>query len=389
MFELGRFLREQEIERALRGSGRKRIRVTRAAVGGRAGRELFAISRREQIRAPFEDERKLAAIAGVRAGPGDGFPAPRLVMRDGIIQREFEPALRRIGHGLDARFEVDPALGLAFALALKAVKALRSQRLCGRRRLLRAKGAGERGEESRGDREIAAGANEIILSYCCATRMPARVSETYVLRTYPFRESDLIVSFFTRDQGKLRGVARRARKPKSSFGSGLERLSLVNLSYGQKETRELVNLNSCELVQSQFDLLSNFEVGVALDYVAEVSDHMLPPHEPNERFFRLLGAVLTHMHEGANGAAWAAITYFSVWATKLSGFLPDLATHPERTLSAGSRELAAAMLRRHVAELPAMAWTKDTALDLRRFLIRQMEEHVERRFHTPPLLEGL
>ena len=42
--------------------------------------------------------------------------------------------------------------------------------------------------------------------------MPARVSETYVLRTYPFRESDLIVSFFTRDQGKLRGVAYRARK---------------------------------------------------------------------------------------------------------------------------------------------------------------------------------
>src|SRR4051812_31204893 len=85
--------------------------------------------------------------------------------------------------------------------------------------------------------------------------MPARVSETYVLRTYPFRESDLIVSFFTRDQGKLRGVARRARKPKNSFGSGLERLSLVNLSYSQKETRELVNLNSCDLLQSQFNLV--------------------------------------------------------------------------------------------------------------------------------------
>ena len=50
--------------------------------------------------------------------------------------------------------------------------------------------------------------------------MPARVSETFVLRTYPFREADLIVSFFTRDQGKMRGVARRARRPKSPFGSG-------------------------------------------------------------------------------------------------------------------------------------------------------------------------
>jgi DNA repair protein RecO (recombination protein O) len=220
--------------------------------------------------------------------------------------------------------------------------------------------------------------------------MPVRVSETYVLRTYPFRESDLIVSFLTRDQGKLRGVARRARKPKSTYGSGLERLSLVNLSYSQKETRELVNLNSCDLLQSQFDLLTDFDTSVTLDYLAEVSDHLLPPHEPNERFFRLLTAVLNHMHQRAPGAIWAAITYFSLWATRLSGFLPDLATHPDRALSASSRELSGLMLRNHISDLPSSAtWTKDTALDLRRFLVRQMEEHVERRFRTPIILEGL
>ncbi len=220
--------------------------------------------------------------------------------------------------------------------------------------------------------------------------MPARVSETFVLRTYPFRESDLIVSFFTRDQGKLRGVARRARKLKSDYGSGLERLSLVNLSYSQKENHELVNLNSCDLLQSQFDLVTDFAASVTLDYIAEVSDHLLPANEPNERFFRLLTAVLNHMHQRAPGAIWAAITYFSLWATRLSGFLPDLETHPDRTLSPSSRELSSAMLRTHIADLPPAAiWNKDTALDLRRFLIRQMEEHVERRFRTPALLEGL
>lgn len=219
--------------------------------------------------------------------------------------------------------------------------------------------------------------------------MPARVSESYVLRTYPFRESDLIVSFFTRDQGKLRGIARRARKPKSTFGSGLERLSLINLSYSQKETRELVNLNSCDLVQSQFDLLDDFNAGVALDYLAEVSDHLLPANEPNERFFRLLTAVLSYMHLRTPGAMWQAITYFSLWATRLSGFLPDLAMYKGTDVSSWSRELACEMLRRHVAELPEVPWTKGTALDLRRFLIRQMEDHVERRFRTPAVLEAL
>jgi DNA repair protein RecO (recombination protein O) len=219
--------------------------------------------------------------------------------------------------------------------------------------------------------------------------VPVRVSESYVLRTYPFRESDLIVSFFTRDQGKLRGVARRARKPKNSFGSGLERLSLVKLSYSQKETRELVNLNAGDLLQSQFNLATDFDSSLALDYIAEVSEHLLPPHEPNERYFRLLATVLDFAHTRAPGCMWSAITYFSVWATRLSGFLPDLALEPERRLSKASRELAGRMLRTHITEMPDRAWNKDTAIDLRRFLIHLMEEHVERRFHTPVLLEAL
>jgi len=67
-------------------------------------------------------------------------------------------------------------------------------------------------------------------------RVPARVSEALVLRTYPLQEADLVVSFLTRDQGKLRGVAKRARRPKNAFGAGLERLSYVRMAYFQRET---------------------------------------------------------------------------------------------------------------------------------------------------------
>ena len=106
--------------------------------------------------------------------------------------------------------------------------------------------------------------------------MPARVSEALVLRTYPLKEADLVVSFLTRDQGKLRGVAKRARRPKSPFGAGLERLSHVRMAYFQRETRELVNLDSCELIRSQFDLVSDYWAGVALDYFAESAEQLLP-----------------------------------------------------------------------------------------------------------------
>ena len=154
--------------------------------------------------------------------------------------------------------------------------------------------------------------------------MSARVSEAFVLQTYPFKEGDLIVSFLTRDLGKLRGIARRARRPKSGFGSGLERLSHIKMSYFQRETRELVNVDSCDLLQSQFSVLSDFTNACALDYFVEVSEQLLPPAEPNEKYFRLLTAVLEHLRSGIPGAVWRSVTYFSLWTVKLAGLLPEL-----------------------------------------------------------------
>jgi len=207
------------------------------------------------------------------------------------------------------------------------------------------------------------------------------MSDSFILQTYPFREADLVVSFFTRDQGKLRGVARRARRPKSSFGSGLERLSHATVSYYQKENRELVSLNSCELVQSQFALASNFESSVALDYLAELTEQLLPPNETNERHFRLLIAVLNYLHSG--GSLWTAVTYFALWAVRLAGFLPDL------PVSDASREIVEEMLLTPLPQLTPRAWAKDTAIDVRRALNRLIEEHVERKLRTPTILEAL
>jgi DNA repair protein RecO (recombination protein O) len=211
--------------------------------------------------------------------------------------------------------------------------------------------------------------------------MPARVSETFVLRTYPFREADLIVSFFTRDRGKLRGMARRARRPKSPFGAGLERLSRVHMAYFERENRDLVNLSGCELIESPFALQSDYTRGVALDYFAETAEHLLPPHEPNEKFFRLMASALEYLRGG--GEAWTAILYVSLWAVRLTGVFPELRVSRE------SGEIAEEMFVTPLKNLAPRPWTKSTGADLRRLLIRAMEQHVERRFLTVPLLEAL
>jgi DNA repair protein RecO (recombination protein O) len=213
--------------------------------------------------------------------------------------------------------------------------------------------------------------------------MPARVSESVILRTYPFREADLIVSFFTRDLGKLRGVARRARKPGNRFGSGLERLSYVRATYYWRENRELATLDACELVRSRFELASDYATSVASDFFAEVSEHLLPAAEPSERFFRLLVAMSDYLCQAGAAGVWPAVTYFSLWAVKLSGFLPPLEmTEEERTI-------AEEMLRTPIGELPSRTWSRQTAAGFRRRLIRLIEDQVERKLVTFAYLEAL
>ncbi len=212
--------------------------------------------------------------------------------------------------------------------------------------------------------------------------MPAQVSETFVLRTYPFREADLIVSFFTRDLGKLRGVARRARRPKSAFGSGLERLSHVRMAYFLRENADLANLSGCELIESQFALQSDYGCSLALDYFTEVTDQLMPPHEPNEKFFRLLNATLEFLRSGGN--MWPAVDYFTLWSVRLTGVLPELRVSNRETV-----EIVEEMFVKKLADLTPRDWTKSTLSGLRRSLIRAMEQHIERKFQTVPMLEAL
>lgn len=212
--------------------------------------------------------------------------------------------------------------------------------------------------------------------------MGQHIGESLILRTYPLKESDLIVSFLTRESGKLRGVANRARKPKSGYGAGLERLSHVRLAYFQRENRDLVRIDSAELIRAHFSSAS-YDHSLALDFMAEVAEILLPADEVNEKYFRLLLAVMDELELCKPEAVWKPITYFALWSVRLQGFLPDV------PISDASREIAAAMMRMPVAQIPSDGWTKKTAEDLRRSLIGLIEEHSERRLITVKYLEAL
>jgi DNA repair protein RecO (recombination protein O) len=247
--------------------------------------------------------------------------------------------------------------------------------------------------------------------------MAAKESEAIILRTWPFEEAHKIVSYFGRTEGRMRGVATNARRSVKRFGAALEMLSHVRVRYSQKPHGGMVRLESCDLIESFCGSQPSYEQIVGGSYVSEVCELMLPEHEANEPFFRLVSLVMREM--GRSGSIWRALTYFDLWAVRLAGFLPPLeecirchsAIAPEdeawfrpqwdgllcRTcsgeeswpLSPASRRLAKRMLATSLDQLPDEGWSKATADDLRRYLGQQIESHLERKLTTRRQLDQL
>jgi len=240
-------------------------------------------------------------------------------------------------------------------------------------------------------------------------------SEALILRTYPFHEADLLVTLFTRAEGKVRGVAKSAKRSKRRFGGALEPLTHVIAHWEDKEKQELARLDSCEIISSPLTSEVNYPRLVALSYVAEVIDQLLPDREPSDEIFRLTLAVVRQLKPES---IWMPLTYFDLWIVRLIGLLPELNEcvvcgstlngsrawfHPladgllcirDKRLASteilpDSRAVAAEMFRFPVERFAGPAWPRHRAADLRRFLAQRIERHIEKKLVTAGMLERL
>lgn len=152
--------------------------------------------------------------------------------------------------------------------------------------------------------------------------MPLHESEAIVLQSYPLGEADRLVSFLSRTMGRMRGVAGGARKPKSRFGSTLERLSHVRIWFHERETRELVRISQCEIIESFIDAFRDYPSSIALALFSEITQSVLPDREVADANFRLL--LLASQAIKRTGKPELPLAYFALWTVKLGGWLPTL-----------------------------------------------------------------
>lgn len=118
--------------------------------------------------------------------------------------------------------------------------------------------------------------------------MPTVSTDAFVLKTYKLGEQDKIVVLFTKELGKIRLVAKGARKLKNRFGAALEIFAHLRIHFHDRPNRELLHLDRADLLYSPFERQTHLRTSFYLFYFAELVHEFYPERERNLTAFRIL-----------------------------------------------------------------------------------------------------
>ena len=153
--------------------------------------------------------------------------------------------------------------------------------------------------------------------------MPAiRSSPAIVLRSWAYGESDKIVSFLTRDFGKIRGIAKGAKRSRKRFLNVLEPFTLVQLRFHQRSNSPLAFVHACDWVYVFREITRTLGKIAHASYLVEITDELTRDGDESLSLF-------THLRDGlrfleGNEASTEFLTAFELTLLRLAGYQPTL-----------------------------------------------------------------
>ncbi|MDE2484457.1 MAG: DNA repair protein RecO [candidate division NC10 bacterium] len=118
--------------------------------------------------------------------------------------------------------------------------------------------------------------------------MPLHTTEAIVIGGHNLGEADRIIPFFTRRLGKIRTVAKGARRVRSRYGGTLELFTLGQLVFFESPHRTLHKINEFSVVEPFAALKADLRRLSRGAYLVELAGASVEEGEPNEEIFLLL-----------------------------------------------------------------------------------------------------
>jgi len=163
--------------------------------------------------------------------------------------------------------------------------------------------------------------------------MSIHKTEAIVLKRFDFRETSLIVHFYTRDFGRINGILKGIRKEPAKFASTLQPFSHNEIVFYKKNSTSLHLVSQCD-IKDNFDAARQnmIKIGSA-SIIIELLSVLMQEEDKNEDIFDLALTCLKEL--SLNNNPEKIITIFKIKALALSGFKPNF----DSCVSCGSKIL--------------------------------------------------
>jgi len=150
--------------------------------------------------------------------------------------------------------------------------------------------------------------------------MSLHKTEAIVLRRRDFRETSLVVDFYTRDFGRISGLLKGIRLEPDKFASTVELSSYNDIVFYRKTGTALYLVSACDLKDKFFNIRNNITKAGISAFIMELISAVMQPEDKNEEIFNLAINALQELEITHNPDKVATI--FKIKMLALSGFKP-------------------------------------------------------------------
>lgn len=152
--------------------------------------------------------------------------------------------------------------------------------------------------------------------------MSSEKATAIVLRVVEFSETSSVLTLFTREFGKIRGLAKGARRPKGPFDAALDLLCLCRIVFLRKSSDALDLLTEAKLERRFRPRGRDLSSLYAAYYVAELLSELTDEYDPHPPLFDAAEETLRAL--STEGSVAAVVLRFEMTALRVLGHLPSL-----------------------------------------------------------------
>jgi len=147
-------------------------------------------------------------------------------------------------------------------------------------------------------------------------------AEAVILNSFDYGESDRILTLYTHEYGKLKGIAKGARRSRRRFVGKLEPTSLVRIIFFNSEKSDLVRIDDATLLDGFNTLKADIDLLSYGCYFVELASELTREGVAIPHIFHLLTGFLRMLDAGAEPSTLAR--FFEVRLLSMAGYLPHL-----------------------------------------------------------------